>query len=162
MKKVYKFVLMSLVTSLTLVGCSKGISVSTSDETVELREFNLLVGKHCESSAVMNALNYQGLKLSEDMINGLASSISFTFETEGGFPFLGCRTADFKGNFVKATGMKCVEVAPKNSQEAYEGIKAVLKRNIPVVLRVDMRYLTCMEANTATSILPSAGTLLLS
>ncbi|MBU3918272.1 BtrH N-terminal domain-containing protein, partial [bacterium] len=75
--------------------CDRGITVDLDDEKIELKGFEAVEGKHCESTAIMNALNYQGVPLNEAMINGFAGSISFAFITEGGFPFLGGRTMTF-------------------------------------------------------------------
>ena len=122
-------------------GCTRGITVETGQEKIELTGFKAVEGQHCESTSIMNALNYQGVPLSEEMINGLAGSISFAFVTEGGFPFLGGRTMSFLENFSKTTGLKYVAIKPETSQQAYDEAKKILKRGIPVILRVDMRYL---------------------
>lgn len=141
--KATKIARLILFTALILFGfsCTRGIKVETKGEKIELSGFRAVEGQHCESTSIMNALNYQGVPLSEAMINGLAGSISFVFVTEGGFPFLGARTMSFLENLTKVSGLKPVTVQPKTSQEAYDEAKKVLKRGIPVILRVDMRYL---------------------
>lgn len=125
----------------SLLSCTRGIKVTTGNEIIELPGFSPVRGYHCESTSIMNALHYQGLPLSESMINGLASSISFTFQKEGGFPFLGGRTLFFIENFVDTTGLKAVIKQPDNPEDAYREVKSILQKGIPVVLRVDMRYL---------------------
>ena len=67
--------------------------------------------------------------------------MGFIFQTGSGFPFLGMRANRLLENFSQATGLKYTVVPVGNPQQAYNGVKAVLKREIPVVLRVNMRYL---------------------
>ncbi len=137
-KKIY---ICLIILFFVLLSCERGIRVKTTGEIIELKGFNPVKGKHCESTSMMNALNYQGIKLSEPMINGLASSFTTDFIKEGGFPFLRGRITNLKENFSNNTGIKIVDFQPKNSQEAYDWVKAILKKNIPAVLRVDMKYL---------------------
>ncbi len=124
-----------------LIVSKKGVKVKTSGEIIELKNFKVKTGQHCESSAMMNALSYQGVDISESMINGLGSAISFMFSKEDTFPFIGGRTLNLNGNFQKSTGIKIVEIQPATPQEAYDKVKYVLKQGIPVVLRLNMRYL---------------------
>lgn len=136
-----KIIIYSTILFFVLLSCERGIKVNTTGEIIELKGFEPVKGKHCESTSMMNALNYQGAMLSEAMINGLGSSMATSFIKEGGFPFLGGRVLDLKENFSKNSGIKVVDFQPENPQEAYDWIKNNLKKNIPVVLRVDMRYL---------------------
>lgn len=122
------------------IGSVKASEVKTTGEVVSLKEFEVQAGKHCESAAMMNALNYQGLSLSESMINGLGSSISFIV-VDGKLPFLGCRVDNLRENFEKAAQIQVVEVKPVDSQVAYDLVKAKLQEKIPIVLQVNMRYL---------------------
>lgn len=132
---------LSLIISVIMIcGCVKGDEVKTSDDVVELEGFGVKPGKHCESAAMMNALNYQELNLSESMINGLGSSISFIV-IDGELPFLGCRAYNIRENFQKTSKIQIVEAKPENSQAAYDLVKEKLQENIPVVLQVNMRYL---------------------
>ncbi len=119
----------------------KKVKVTTKNEIVELNDFKVIPGQHCESSAMMNALNYQGVKLKESTINGFASSASFGFAADEAFPTLLMRVRDFKENFLEATGILIQVQEPKTPQEAYDSVKNILKKGIPVVLRVNMRYL---------------------
>lgn len=137
----YLIILLFVLLSCEILFFNRGIKVKTNGEIIELKGFNPIKGKHCESTSMMNALNYQGTKISEPMINGLSSSFTTDFIKEGGFPFLGCRITNLKENFSKNSGIKIVDFQPENSQDAYDWVKEVLKKNIPVVLRVDIKYL---------------------
>lgn len=140
MMKLLKVILCLLIPGLFICGSGKNAEVKTKSEVISLTGFTALSGKHCESSAMMNALRHQGLSLSESMINGLSSSMSFII-IDGELPFLGCRVASLKENFQEATQIPIIEVKPDNSQAAYNLVKAKLKENIPVILQVNMRYL---------------------
>ena len=48
-------------------------------------------GRHCESSAMLNALNARGYAISEEEIIGLSSAPGFVYERTS-FPFLGGRS----------------------------------------------------------------------
>lgn len=122
-----------------------GIKVKTQNEVIELKNFNAISGGHCESSAMLNALSYQGVNISECAINGFASSMSFSFTSEEKFPFLSLRTPYLKENFINTTDIKIKEHQPTTPQQAYDETKEVLRKGIPVVLRVDMRYLTYLH-----------------
>jgi hypothetical protein len=130
-----------LVSAFFYFKASMGVPVSTTGAVIELKNFSALKGEHCESSAMLNALHYQGVDLSENLINGFGSSMSFNLILNSGFPFLGTRNTYMKENFQKATGINFLELKSTNPQQAYDLAKQVLKRGIPVVLRVDMRYL---------------------
>ena len=120
---------------------NQGVSVTTTHAVTELIGFKAINGKHCESSAMLNALRFQGVDIDENLINGFGSSLGFIFIKDSGFPFLGTRNTYLKENFSKATGINYQEIKATNSQQAYDSAKKILKQGIPVVLRVDMRYL---------------------
>jgi len=135
----------------------RGIKIATNKDMVELKDFVVLKGEHCESSAMMNALNYHGAALSENMINGFASSMSFGFGGDDKFPMILMRVGDLKERFSKTTGMKIVEGQPQNPQEAYDRTKRLLSENIAVVLRVNMRYLPYLHGGKYGSKYTSFG-----
>lgn len=97
-------------------------------------------GEHCESSAITNALRYEGYDVSECMVTGGGGALSFTF-IKGMFPFVGARNEDMKEKFFAAAGIVWHGEVPEGPDAGWKTIDAVLARNIPVVLRVDMRFL---------------------
>ena len=117
------------------------MKMKTNYDVVALKEFAVKTGLHCESSAMMNALAYQGVNLSESMITGLGSAPAFFFKTDDAFPFLGERSHTMLEDFCTSTGIRVESASPKTRQEAYDAVKDVLKQGIPVALRVNMRYL---------------------
>ena len=117
------------------------MKLKTFQEIVELNSFNVKTGYHCESSAIMNALRFQGVELGENMITGMGSAPAFFFNAEDAFSFLGARSYTMLENFCASTGINAESASPKTGQEAYDMAKEILKAGIPVVLRVNMRYL---------------------
>jgi hypothetical protein len=109
-------------------------------ESVKLKDIEIIPGKHCESSAILNALHYLDYDVSEEMIVGGGGALSFIYEKKP-FPFLGGRSYDMKETFFENADIKWHLVEPKNDEEAWTGIVKLLKEEIPVVLRVDLRYL---------------------
>ncbi len=117
------------------------LRINVQKDILELDNFEVLAGQHCESSAMMNALNYQGVTMAESEINGFASSASFGFSRKKEFPSLLLRVCDFKESFSNCTGIKIKIQEPSTPQEAYNSAKIILSKSTPVVLRVNMRYL---------------------
>ena len=105
-----------------------------------LGNVTVTTGGHCESSAIMNALLYEGYDVSECMITGGGGALSFVF-MKGTFPFLGARNDDMKERFFEAAGIAFHDVIPKGKDYGWTEIDSLLERGIPVVLRNDMRFL---------------------
>jgi hypothetical protein len=97
-------------------------------------------GGHCESSALLNALDFLGYGLSEADIVGGGAAPSFLF-TDEAFPFLGSRNEKMRETFFAAARIPYRVLLPEKANGGWEGICALLERGRPVVLRVDMRYL---------------------
>jgi hypothetical protein len=97
-------------------------------------------GGHCESSALLNALDFLGYDLSEADIVGGGAAPSFLF-TDDAFPFLGGRNEKMREIFFETAKIPCRVVVPEKGKGDWEEICALLEQGLPVVLRVDMRYL---------------------
>jgi len=115
--------------------------IRSNNEVIELKDFDVKTGFHCESSAMMNALIFQGVEFSENMITGFGGAPTFFFKADDAFPFLGGRSHTMLKNFCASTGISVESASPKTRQEAYDSAKDVLRKGLPVVLRVNMRYL---------------------
>jgi len=110
------------------------------EKSIILKSVNVVSGGHCESSAINNALNYLGYGMNEAMVVGGGGALGFTFQ-KGDFPFLGGRSLDMREVFFSSADIKWHLEKPKNTDHLWEKIVLVLKKGIPVILRVDMRYL---------------------
>lgn len=135
MKKIGLFMLIGLSFS-----CKKYF---TFEESVGLKEFQPLSGVHCESSALLNALNHQGYNLSEEEILGAGAVVGFIFQ-KGSFPFIGGRTLKLKENLFSNLGITWHQGEVSDKSLGWDKIHKLLGNDTPVVLRVDMRYLPYM------------------
>ena len=129
-----------LCSLLALASCSAPWKTGNASASRLLGNVMVIPGRHCESSAIMNALKYEGYDVSECMITGGGGALSFVF-MKGTFPFLGARNDDMKERFFEAAGIAFHDVTPKSKDRGWAEIDSLLARGIPVVLRNDMRYL---------------------
>lgn len=97
-------------------------------------------GEHCESSALFNALNYQGYSFTEAEIVGISGAMGFIYEM-GDFPFLGGRSLTMKEDFFSSGGIIWHQGNTSTPDTAWRDVVSVLQDNNPVILHVDMRYL---------------------
>ena len=127
-----------LITASLLFGCSS--TGWKSAESVNLDSFKAKKGVHCESSAMLNMLNYEGYGLSEAQIIGGGAILGFMYELSE-FPFLGGRTLAMKEHFFKALDIKWHSGTEEEYGDGWGKIHSLLQEGHPIVLRVDMRYL---------------------
>ena len=126
---------------LSLSGCAgKPWQSVDNPQKIILPDVQVLAGGHCESSAITNALHYLGYTYNEACIVGGGGAIGFMYQ-RGEFPFLGGRNFDLREIFFKNADLVWQKKVDQSAEESWQGVIEVLKRGIPVVLRVDMRYL---------------------
>lgn len=126
-----------------VTGCAEPWKRTGSQGTAMIEGARIIPGKHCESSAMMNALMNLGYPVTEPMITGAGGALSFGFE-KGTFPFISARNADMRERFFAAAGIGWHRSAPdiENSKDLGWGeIRSLLESGTPVIVRVDMRYL---------------------
>jgi hypothetical protein len=124
-----------------LSSCSdKQPGLSNRKGLISLPGFAPLRGGHCESAAMLNALAYLGYGLSEADIVGGSGGISFLYAGRP-FPFIGGRSPDLRESFLDAAGIPYRVVLPEDGAAEWTGVIAALDRGLPVLLRVDMRWL---------------------
>lgn len=133
MKKIGLFMLFGIS-----FGCKSYIC--SNKESVALTNFKPQIGVHCESSALLNALNHQGYNLTENEILGAGAVLAFVFQ-KGEFPFLGGRTLKLKENLFNTLEIKWHIGTLDNESHGWDKIHKLLNDDTPVILRVDMRFL---------------------
>jgi len=108
-----------------------------------LDDSRVVRGGHCESSAILNALLCLGYPVTECMITGAGGALDFSF-AKGTFPFIGGRNRDMRERFFAAAGIKW-HLSPNDTENepdaGWDRICGLLDSGLPVILRVDMRYL---------------------
>ena len=110
------------------------------EDSAALENFQPIRGEHCESSAILNMLHYEGYGITETQIMGAGAVLGFMYELSE-FPFLSGRTLTMRENLFNGLGIKWQRGTEEKFGKGWEKIHSLLKENHPVVLRVDMRYL---------------------
>jgi len=103
-------------------------------------EASIQPGRHCESSALRNALLYQGYDFTEAHIVGGGGAMGLLYQ-RGKFPFLGGRSLTMASDFLNTAGIPWHAVEAPEAHQSWREIVSLLEEDTPVVLRVDMRYL---------------------
>lgn len=100
-------------------------------------------GVHCESSALRDIFEFYGFKFSEPMIFGLGSGLGFVHwhSKQMPYPFVGGRARDLDKNLCSNLGVSLKVNKTSSKTRAYEALKALINKDIPVMIHVDMPYL---------------------
>lgn len=109
-------------------------------------------GKHCITNALKQIFTYYDYPMSEEMMFGLASGLSFLYLNQSFSPMINGRTKifDFEEKLAKRLHItiKCKSV--KDYSSAFETTKRMIDQKNPVLVYVDMPYLSYlgMPANS--------------
>lgn len=106
--------------------------------------------QHCETTAVGVLLRHQGLDLSESMLFGLGSGLSFIYwdSKNMGFPFLGGRVKpfDLTRNLAVRLKLELLVQETASPRKAWQNVVAHIDAGHPVGLQVDSYYLDYFES----------------
>ncbi|MEU6782293.1 BtrH N-terminal domain-containing protein [Nonomuraea angiospora] len=101
--------------------------------------------QHCETTALGVLLRHQGLDLSEPMLFGLGSGLSFIYwdSKNMDFPFLGGRVKpfDLTRNLAARLGLELVVQETASPRKAWENVAAPIDAGHPVGLQLDSYHL---------------------
>lgn len=101
--------------------------------------------QHCETTALGVLLRHQGLDLSEPMLFGLGSGLSFIYwdSKNMGFPFLGGRVKpfDLTRNLATALRLELVTQETTSPRRAWQNVVAAIDAGRPVGLQLDSYHL---------------------
>ncbi|MGC9499317.1 BtrH N-terminal domain-containing protein [Streptomyces sp. WG7] len=101
--------------------------------------------QHCETTALGVLLRHQGLDLSEPMLFGLGSGLSFVYwdSKNMGFPFLGGRSKpfDLTKNLADRLQLELLAQETTSPRKAWLNVLASLDAGHPVGLQLDSYYL---------------------
>ncbi|WP_454197105.1 BtrH N-terminal domain-containing protein [Nocardia sp. Marseille-Q1738] len=107
-------------------------------------------GQHCETTALGVLLRHQGLDLSEPMLFGLGSGLSFVYwdSKNMGFPFLGGRVKpfDLARNLATRLGLELLVQETTSARKAWEYVVARIDAGHPIGLQLDSYYLDYFTA----------------
>ncbi|MBW8090796.1 BtrH N-terminal domain-containing protein [Streptomyces hygroscopicus subsp. hygroscopicus] len=101
--------------------------------------------QHCETTALGVLLRHGGLDLSEPMLFGLGSGLSFVYwdSKAMGFPFLGGRVKPFEltRNLTAALGLDLLVGETTSPRKAWQNVAAPIDAGRPVGLQLDSYHL---------------------
>ncbi|MGW8884606.1 BtrH N-terminal domain-containing protein [Streptomyces sp. NPDC055749] len=101
--------------------------------------------QHCETTALGVLLRHEGLDLSEPMLFGLGSGLSFIYwdSKAMGFPFLGGRVKPFEltRNLAAALGLELLVEETTSPRKAWQNVAAPIDAGRPVGLQLDSYHL---------------------
>ncbi|MFI7133884.1 BtrH N-terminal domain-containing protein [Nonomuraea sp. NPDC050153] len=101
--------------------------------------------QHCETTALGVLLRHQGIDLSEPMLFGLGSGLSFVYwdAKNMGFPFLGGRVKPFEltRNLATRLGLELLVQETTSPRRAWENVTAPIDAGHPVGLQLDSYHL---------------------
>jgi hypothetical protein len=101
--------------------------------------------QHCETTALGALLRHEGIDLSEPMLFGLGSGLSFIYwdSKNIGFPFLGGRVKpfDLTRNLTARIGLDLLVQETTSPSRAWENVTAPISAGRPVGLQLDSYYL---------------------
>ncbi|MFF7446640.1 MULTISPECIES: DUF4872 domain-containing protein [unclassified Streptomyces] len=102
-------------------------------------------GQHCETTALGVLLRHEGLDLSEPMLFGLGSGLSFVYWDSKAmdFPFLGGRVKPFEltRNLAACLGLDLLVEETTSARKAWRNVAAPLDTGRPVGLQLDSFHL---------------------
>jgi hypothetical protein len=105
-------------------------------------------GFHCESTAVRDVLEFYGLKISEYMAFGLDCTFGFEYLRKK-FPYrpfyINGKICTFPNTLPKFLGINVEKKTADDADKAWNYVKELINRNIPVPIFVDMYYLDYMK-----------------
>ncbi|MEV6937390.1 BtrH N-terminal domain-containing protein [Streptomyces sp. NPDC051132] len=101
--------------------------------------------QHCETTALGVLLRHQGVDLSEPMLFGLGSGLSFIYwdGKNMDFPFLGGRVKpfDLTSNLALRLGLELLTQETTSPRKAWDNVAALIDAGHPVGLQLDSYHL---------------------
>lgn len=112
-----------------------------------ISDFRPQGGKHCITSSLKQIFHYYGYPLSEEMIFGLGAGLSFLYLNQSSSPMICGRTKvfEFEKKLAQRLSMTIQCHAGKDQDRIRAKTRALIDRNQPVLIYVDMPYLEYLK-----------------
>lgn len=106
-------------------------------------DFKTQGGKHCITNSLKQVFTYYGYAMSEEMMFGLASGLSFLYINQSTSPMVNGRTKvfDFEKKLAKRLNIKIRCRAGKDYDHICAAAKRMIDTDDPVLIYVDMPYM---------------------
>ncbi|MGC0417315.1 BtrH N-terminal domain-containing protein [Embleya sp. AB8] len=126
--------------------------MTTVIDVVDVMDIDARGAQHCETTALGVLLRHQGLDLSEPMLFGLGSGLSFIYwdAKNLGFPFLGGRVKpfDLTRNLAGRLGLELLVQETTSPRKAWDSVAASIDAGHPVGLQLDSYHLDYFGSKT--------------
>jgi hypothetical protein len=107
--------------------------------------FQTISGRHCITTSLRHIFLYHGHEISEEMLFGLGSGLSFFYGEFklAPYPFIGMRVkiGEFEENLAKCLNIKIQTHQTASARKAYRALGELIGQDIPVMIYVDMAFL---------------------
>lgn len=106
------------------------------------------VGAHCESTALRDVFEHFGFHFSEEMLFGLDGTFGFVYwKRKDSIPPLGIggKIAMFPHKLPSLLGFQVEKKTTTSQEKAWNCVKNLIDRDIPVILHADMAFLDYMH-----------------
>ncbi|PTM58750.1 BtrH N-terminal domain-containing protein [Desmospora activa] len=108
-------------------------------------------GKHCETTAMGNLLQFAGGQLSEPMLFGLGQGLGFIYwdSKRTDFPFIGGRVKpdELTANLANRLELTVKIQETSSVNKAWQNVRSCIDRGLPVGLKLDSYYLDYFTNN---------------
>lgn len=106
-------------------------------------------GKHCITNSLKQIFSYCGYPLSEEMMFGLASGLSFLYLNQSASPMVNGRTKvfDFEKKLADRLNISIQCKSGTDYKKISQLSKDMIDRNNPILIYVDMPYLSYLGLN---------------
>ena len=114
-----------------------------------IEDFIPMGGRHCITNSLKQIFYYYGHPISEAMIFGIASGISFAYINLADSPMVSGRTKPFvfEEKLAEQLGIKIKCRKPKDYVNAVKKMKCMLDDKNPVLIYADMPYMSYLNLN---------------
>lgn len=112
-----------------------------------ISSFTPLGGQHCITNSLKQVFTHNGYSLSEEMMFGLASGLSFLYINQEKSPMINGRTKvfEFEKKLAQRLNINIQCKAGKDYQKTFNQIKTIIDQDQSVLVYVDMAYLTYLD-----------------
>lgn len=109
-------------------------------------------GKHCITNSLKQIFHYYGYPLSEEMMFGLASGLSFLYLNQSSSPMVNGRTKvfEFEEKLAKRLNITIHCKSSSNYEKAKQAAMTMIDHNQPILIYVDMPYLSYLGLNKSS------------
>jgi len=104
-------------------------------------------GHHCITNSLKQIFIYNDYPISEQMLFGIGSGLGFVYVNLANAPMISGRIKpfEFEKNISDRLGIKIQVKKPKDSKVAFNNLKDTISKQKPVMLYVDMHYLSYLN-----------------